>query len=225
MNPLLEADPDLVARISHNLAQIRARIESAGGGDDVAVLAVTKRQPPEVVVAAVAAGLHEMGENYVQELVAKARTLVGLEVRWHMIGQLQTNKVRQVAPFVSCVQTVDRASLVAELGRRAPGSAVMVQVDLAGLEGRGGVGFDGLDQLVESAAAQLDVVGLMGVAPPLDGPGGRAAVADAFTRLADARRRLGLAELSIGMTADLELAVEAGATMVRIGTALFGPRA
>ena len=219
-----EVDPLMVERISANLAVVRQRIAAAGGGPEVRVLAVTKRQPPEVVIAALAAGLDMMGENYVQELVAKARALDGADVRWHMIGQLQTNKVRQIASVVSCVQTVDRASLVAELARRAPGSSVMVQVDLAGIEGRGGCSFEQVDELVEVASRDLAVVGLMGVAPPLDGPGGSEAVGESFQRLAATRDRLGLAELSMGMTADLELAVGAGATMVRVGTALFGAR-
>jgi pyridoxal phosphate enzyme (YggS family) len=214
----------LLDRILGNLAAVRDRI-AAVGRDDVRIVAVTKRHPPTVVRAAVAAGLADLGENYAQELVDKAGAVADLDVRWHFIGQLQSNKVRALAPVVSLYQTVDRPSLVAELARRAPGATVLVQVDLAGIAGRGGCRWDDVEALVADAAgAGLDVAGLMGVAPPPDGPGGRAAVRDAFARLAATRRELGLRELSIGMSADLDEALAAGATMVRLGTALFGLR-
>jgi uncharacterized pyridoxal phosphate-containing UPF0001 family protein len=130
-----------------------------------------------------------------------------------------------VAPHVALYQSVDRSSLVSELARRAPGAAVLVQVDLAGDPGRGGCTWDDVEPLVaEAAGAGLDVAGLMGVAPPPDGPGGRGAVRTAFERLAVARGGLGLRELSIGMSGDLDEALAAGATMVRLGTALFGLR-
>jgi pyridoxal phosphate enzyme (YggS family) len=218
------ADPALLARIVANLATVHDRI-AAVGRDDVRVVGITKRHPVEVVRAAVAAGLSDLGENYAQELAGKAAETADLDIRWHFVGQLQSNKVRLLAPHVALYQTVDRPSVVAELARRAPGAAVLVQVDLAGIAGRGGCRWDEVDGLVGAAAAgDLDVAGLMGVAPPPDGPGGRAAVRDAFARLAAVQRELGLRELSIGMTADLDEALAAGATMVRLGTALFGLR-
>ena len=129
-----------------------------------------------------------------------------------------------VAPIVDVFQTVDRPSLVDALATRAPGARVMVQVDLADVAGRGGVTFDAAPALVEQAAtAGLEVMGLMGVAPFPD-PDDPTASRRAFERLRALRDELGLRELSIGMSDDLEDAVAAGSTMVRVGTAVFGPR-
>jgi pyridoxal phosphate enzyme (YggS family) len=219
-------DPVLVEQVAARLGAVRTRI-AAAGRPDVRIVAVTKRHPPEVVRAAAAVGLVDVGENYAQELVAKADATADLPLRWHMIGGLQTNKVRSLAGRVALYQTLDRPSLVAELARRDPGAAVLVQVDLAGIGGgRGGCRWEDAEGLAADAArAGLEVRGLMGVGPPPDGPGGRAAVRAAFDRLADLRDQLGLAELSIGMTGDLDEALAAGATMVRLGTALFGERA
>lgn len=213
-----DADPVLVERIAANLAVQRERIRRAGG-DGVRIIGVTKRQPIEVVRAAVEAGLTDLGENYAQELAAKADEVTS--VRWHMIGQVQTNKVRLLAGRVAMVQTVDRPSVVAELAKRIPGCPVLVQVDLAGTPGRGGCTWDDAPGLAESAAAAgLAVEGVMGVAPSAD----PATVGERFARLRGLRDRLGLVELSIGMSGDLDIAVSEGATMVRIGTAIFGER-
>ena len=221
---MTDADPALVERVRGNLDAVRVRI-SALGRDDVRIVAVTKRHPPEVVRVAARCGLHDVGENFAQELVGKADATSDLDVRWHFIGRLQSNKVRSLAGRVALYQTVDRASLAKEIARRDPGARVLVQVDLAGLPDRGGCGWDEVDGLVDaSTAAGLDVAGLMGVAPPPDGPGGRAAVQATFDRLARVRADLGLAELSIGMSGDLDEALAAGATMVRLGTVLFGLR-
>ena len=208
--------------MAERLGRVRERIEAAGGRD-VRVVGVTKGHSVAAVRAGVAAGLVDLGENYAKELEGKAEALAATctEVRWHMIGQLQTNKVRTVAPHVSMVQTVDRPALVDELGKRAPGLAVLVQVNLAGDPLRGGCSWDDAARIVESAGdAGLVVEGLMGVAPQAE-PG---EVRAAFARLAALRERLGLRELSIGMSGDLDIAVGEGATMVRIGTAIFGER-
>jgi pyridoxal phosphate enzyme (YggS family) len=214
----------LLDRLLGNLHAVRERI-AAVGRDDVRIVAVTKRHPLDVVRVAAAAGLHDVGENYAQELVGKADAAAGLDLRWHFIGRLQSNKVRSLAGRVALYQTVDRPSLAAEIARRDPGAAVLVQVDLAGLPDRGGCAWTDVDDLVSSTAdAGLDVRGLMGVAPPADGPGGRGAVRQAFERLGRVRDDLGLPELSIGMSGDLDEALAAGATMVRLGTVLFGLR-
>lgn len=214
-----EVDPREVGR---RLAAVRARIERAGG-TDVQVLAVTKGFGPDAVRAALANGLVDLGENYAQELVAKA-TEAGEGSggpRWHVIGRLQRNKVRLLAPYVRVWQSVDRADLAAEIAKRAPGARVFVQVNLSGEQHKGGCALAEAPGLVHAARGLgLDVTGLMGVAPAgppeLARPGFRSLVA-----LAD---ELDLPERSIGMSGDLEIAVAEGATMVRVGRGLFGAR-
>lgn len=203
------------------LDRIRNRITDAGGhADHVQVLAVTKGQPVECIAAAVGAGLTDIGENYAQELLAKADE-VNENVRWHFIGQLQRNKVRSLAPVVHLWQSVDRLRLGEEISRRAPGASVLVEVNLTDDPNRGGArpGFvaglvDGLRDL------GLHVEGLMAV--------GRQGTADdvrsGFRVVREMADQLGLPTRSIGMSDDLELAVQEGSTMVRVGSALFGPR-
>jgi pyridoxal phosphate enzyme (YggS family) len=221
---LAAVDPVLVEQIAGNLDALRRRI-AAVGRDDVTVVGVTKRHPVAVVRAAAALGLVELGENYAQELVAKAQETVDLDLRWHFIGQLQSNKVRSLVGHVRVIETLDRPSLAREVGKRLPGVTALVQVDLAGIPGRGGCAWDEVDDVVAAAQeAGVAVTGLMGVAPPMDGSGGPAAVRAAFERLAATGQRLGLVELSMGMSADLDEALASGATEVRIGTALFGGR-
>lgn len=212
---------ELVDLIAGRLDQLRARITRAGGVG-VTIVGVTKRHPIEVLHAAVAAGISDLGENYAQELVEKAATpgFDQLGARVHFIGQLQSNKVRMVAPIVDVIQTIDRPALVTEVARRSPGAEVMVQVDLTGIEGRGGASFETAPGLAAAATdAGLTVIGVMGVAAPGD-PDASAR----FTRLRSLRDELGVAECSMGMTDDLDDAVAAGATMVRVGSALFGAR-
>jgi pyridoxal phosphate enzyme (YggS family) len=210
--------------VEARLADVRARIAAAAGDRDVRVLAVTKGFGPDAVVAAQACGLLDVGENYAQELVAKAAAVgdtAGAAVRWHFLGRLQRNKVKALAPLVTLWQSVDRASVGAEIARRAPGAAVLVQVNLSGEEQKGGCEWDEVEPLVRQCGDDgLDVRGLMGVGPA--GPAERAR--EGFRRLVATADHLGLAERSIGMTDDLEVAVEEGSTMVRIGRALFGPR-
>jgi pyridoxal phosphate enzyme (YggS family) len=204
--------------VALNIAHVRTRI-TAAGGRDVTLVCVTKGFGPEAIAAVRTAGETVVGESYGQELVAKRDALFGLEV--HFIGRLQTNKVRIVAPLVQCVQSVDRASLVDELARRAPGMAVMIQVNLAGEAQKGGCRFDEAPILVDRARrAGLTVVGLMGVGPL--GPPEEARAG--FVELRATVERLGLRHCSMGMSDDLEVAVASGSTMVRVGSALFGPR-
>lgn len=221
--------PDLSAElVGERLVAVRARIAAAGRDPDaVRVLAVTKGFGPEAVQAAVGAGLDAVGENYAQELRAKADELdrldpeVASRVVWHFIGQLQTNKVKLVADRVAVWHTLDRASALEAVARRAPGAVVLVQANLTDDPGRGGAALAEVPGLVSRGRALgLDVRGLMAVGPPggpeAARPGFRAVVA-----LADA---LGLPERSIGMSGDLEVAVQEGATLLRIGRDLFGPR-
>jgi len=220
-----------VATIAERAEAVRARIVAAGGDPaSITLVAVTKGFGPEVAVAAAAAGLTDLGENYAQELVpkveavARAGTGHGTEAgspRWHFLGRLQRNKVRSVAPHVALWQSIDRASLGTEVARRAPGAAVLVQVNLSGEEQKGGCGRDEAAALVETLAGMgLAVRGLMGVAPAGDAEAAR----PGFAWLAAQVDRLGLDVCSMGMSGDLDVAVQEGSTMVRVGTDLFGPR-
>lgn len=210
-----------------NLDAIRQRLAAAGGAD-VSVVAVTKGFGPETIHAAAAAGCEVIGESYAQELLAKFEAIEAhssLDV--HFIGQLQTNKVRQLAGRVNRYDSVDRGKLVREIARRDPGAAILVQVDTSeltgsGHRGKGGCPLTDLDELVEGArGAGLDVRGLMTVGPTVGGPD---VARPGFEAVRSAVDRLGLTVCSMGMSADLDVAVACGSTEVRIGTALFGPR-
>ena len=204
--------------MAERVAAVRARIAEAGG-EGVTLVAVTKGFGPEVVAAAVAAGIEDVGESYAQELVAKAAVVDA--PRWHFVGRLQANKVRALADTVDLWQSVDRPRLVDELAQRAPGAKVLVQVDVTGEPSKGGCPPADVPALVERAAdAGLEPKGLMAVGPL--GPPEEAR--PGFRALVGLAERLGLAERSIGMSGDLEVAVQEGATMVRVGTALVGPR-
>ena len=201
---------------------MRARIVRAGGDPAaVRVVGVSKGFGPDAVQAALVAGLRDLGENYAEELVAKAEESgpKGGAV-WHFLGAIQRNKVAALARVVGVWQSVAREAEGARIARFAPGAAVMVQVDVTGLPGRNGCRTEGVPGLVDRLRALgLDVAGLMTVAAP-----GREAAASTFgevTRLAD---QLELRERSMGMSDDLDEAVAAGSTMVRVGRALFGER-
>jgi pyridoxal phosphate enzyme (YggS family) len=217
-------DESLEAAIRRRHASVRRRIEAAGGDPEaITLVAVTKGFGVDVLRAALRAGLVDLGENFAQELTTKAAALdaEGVRPRFHFVGQLQRNKVRKLAPLVHLYQTVDRVSLGREIVARAPGAAVLVQVNLTDDPERGGCPPPETPTLVEELAGLgLDVRGLMTVAPL----GPPEVARDGFRRVRDLADRLGLAERSYGMTADLEAAVAEGATMVRIGTALFGDR-
>lgn len=215
----------LVATIAQRLAALRERIAQRTDRD-VQVVCVTKGHPPEVAAAAFDAGCVDLAENYAQELLTKQRELdfpAAAEggPRWHFVGRLQSNKVRQLAPWVHLWQSVDRASLAREISRRAPGARVLVQLDLAGMPGRGGCPPDEAPSLVAACRdLGLDVVGLMGVGVP----GPPELSREPFTRLVRLADELDLPVRSIGMSGDVDVAVDAGATMVRIGSALVGER-
>jgi pyridoxal phosphate enzyme (YggS family) len=201
------------------LTELRSRIVRAGG-TDVEVVAVTKTFGADAIEAALAAGCRAIGENYAQELLAKRAAAAAAEV--HFIGQLQTNKVRQIAGVVDVYETVDRAKLANEIAKRDPGARVLIQVDTTGELGKGGVPISDLDPLVDHVRSlDLDLIGLMTVGPTEGGP---AAAAPGFRQVRAAVDRLGLTVCSMGMTADLDVAVAEGSTQVRVGTALFGPR-
>lgn len=212
------------AFITPRIASVRTRMEQAGAVN-VDLLAVSKGQPANAAHAAHLLGLSDLGENYAQELKAKAQALSatdGLEPQWHFIGQLQSNKVRMVAPWVTLWQSVDRLRVAKEIAKRVPGAAIFVQANLSQHEHKAGCSLDEVEELVAHALAlDLDVQGLMGVGENDD----VATTAAQFTRLRSLCDSLGLAHCSIGMSADLEIAIESGSTMVRVGSDIFGPRA
>ncbi|MDQ6615934.1 MAG: YggS family pyridoxal phosphate-dependent enzyme, partial [Actinomycetota bacterium] len=170
--------------------------------------------------AAVAAGLTNLGENYAQDLLTKAGSL-GPDVRWHFLGPVQRNKVAALASHVDCWHGVDRAAIGEAIARRRPGARLLVQVNATGEASKHGcVPHEAADLVTQLRRLPLDVAGLMAI-----GPAGPAESARPVFRLvADLGRQLGLDELSMGMTGDLEVAIQEGSTMVRIGRGLFGPR-
>jgi len=208
------------AQVAERLAQLRERIARAGG-IDVAVMAVTKTFGIDAVEAATAAGADSIGENYAQELVAKLTDHVG-HPPVHFIGQLQGNKVRALAPLVQVYETVDRASLAAEIAKRAPGVQVLVQVATTDEVGKGGCRPGDVPGLVERCSELgLVPVGLMTVGPTEGGP---EAARPGFRAVRALLDRLHLSVCSMGMSGDLEVAVQEGSTQVRVGSALFGAR-
>ena len=211
------------AGFAQRVETVERRVEGAAADpSSVRVVAVTKGFGPEAVAAAVAAGFTDIGENYADELVDKAGTVEG-EVApvWHFLGSVQRNKVARLAPLVSWWQAVSRVEEGRAIARRRPGATVLVQVDVAGLPGRGGVAPQDVPDLVRALGDEdLEVRGLMAVGPPGPPAGARSGFA-LVSRLAD---RLDLPERSMGMSDDLEVAVAEGSTMVRLGRALFGAR-
>jgi len=227
-----------VSGLAENLRAVRTRIDVAARAagrepSSVALLAVSKTWPAADVRDLAALGQLDFGENRAQELVAKAGELTDVPVRWHFIGQLQRNKAAAVARLGAVVHTVDRASLAGALDRvgRELGRPVdvLVQVDLGGAAGelaaRGGAAPGDVPGLADVVAGcpGLRLRGLMAVAPRDEEPG------PAFARLAALADRVradhpDAVEISAGMSGDLEEAIAAGATVVRVGTALFGDR-
>jgi hypothetical protein len=216
-------------QVRERLALVEARIQAAGG-TGVDVLAVTKGFGPDAIDAAVGAGCRRIGENYAQELLEKLRQRAESPVsselhvtpEIHFIGRLQSNKVRSLSGVVDVYESVDRTSLVDAIARRDPGARVLVQVDTTGEPGKGGCPPDDVANVVAAALdAGLRVEGLMTVGPTEGGP---EAARPGFRTVRELTSRLDLVVCSMGMTADLEVAVEEGSTQVRVGTALFGWR-
>lgn len=227
-------DPtELAARLAAVQARIARAAEAAGRDPrSVALLAVTKTWPAEVVRVAYDLGLRDFGENYAGELAEKAEALRHLDgLRWHFIGHLQRNKARGVAAVAYAVQSVDSVRLAEALGARAAEQGRLleawVQVNVGGEAQKSGCAPDEAAAVVDAVASQpgLRLAGLMTVPPHTDDPAGAAPY---FAALLALREALGgaarLPGLSMGMTHDLEVAVAAGATVVRVGSALFGAR-
>ena len=211
------------AAVATRLAALHQLIEAAGRDPaSVRIVGVTKGHGPEACEAALSAGVTDLGESYAQELLAKAADARLDGARWHFVGGLQARKVRSIAGVVHLWHSIDRPKLVHELVRWAPGARVLVQVRLSDEPGKAGCVFDEVPSLVaEAARAGLVVEGLMGVGPTA---GGADAARPGFRRLARTAADLGLETVSMGMSADLAVALAEGATVIRMGTALFGPR-
>ena len=215
------SEPTLLER----LARVSARIAATGRNpDEVAIVAVTKGFGVDVCREALAAGLRLLGENRVQEALTKMDEVAG-PAQWHLIGHLQTNKVKQAAGRFALIQTVDSARLAEAIARHTPGQAVLVEVNIAREPQKSGVQPDQALQLITTVANLLDLQGLMGMGPSHSDP------TSAFNELrtlhdeAEQRVGKGLPILSMGMSGDFEAALAAGSTMLRLGQALFGPRA
>jgi pyridoxal phosphate enzyme (YggS family) len=219
--------PD-VSSLASALEEVRDRIAAAarrGGRDPTAVtlVAASKTVPVERVAEAVALGVTDVGENRAQELVTKAdalaRTTVDPRVRWHVLGRLQRNKVRTLAPLVTWWQTVDREELGSTIARHAPGARVLVEVNLGAEPQKGGCAPGDAARLADALRELgLHVEGLMTIPPQHDEP------RPWFAALRGLAADIGVHHLSMGMTDDYEMAIEEGATMVRVGRALFGAR-
>lgn len=225
--------------IADNLAIIREKIAAAArragrGPGEVRLVAVSKTKPAEAVDEAARAGQGLFGENYVQEFAAKAAE-VREPVEWHFIGHLQSNKVKYLTGLVTMIHGVDRLSLAEEIdrqwGKRGAVCDVLVQVNIAGEATKSGTSAAELLSLVRSVAAlpHLRVRGLMTMPPFFDDPEAARPYFRELKRLAgivaaEGISNVSMAELSMGMSGDFEAAVEEGATLVRVGTAVFGER-
>lgn len=224
--------------IAQNLAAIRARMDAAAISvgrrpGEVTLVAVSKRNPAEAVAMALAAGQVDFGENYVQEAAGKIPAL-GAGPRWHLIGHLQTNKARQAAELFAVIQTLDSLKLARALDRQAgelgKRLTVLLQVSLAGEAQKSGLAPDQVPALAQAVAAlpHLDLRGLMTMPPFFDDP---EAARPYFAQLRQLAHTLApdlppqaMSQLSMGMSGDFEAAIQEGATLVRVGTAIFGAR-
>jgi pyridoxal phosphate enzyme (YggS family) len=217
---------DLAAAVTEVRARIAAAARRVGREPDaVRLVAATKTVPAERVAEAVALGVTDVGENRAQELLAKADTLAATvpsmqaDVCWHFLGRLQRNKVRGLAGRVTWWQSVDREALGAAIARHAPDARVLVEVNLADEPQKGGCAPADAGRLIDALRESgLRVEGLMTIPPEGDDP------RRWFAALRELGGDLGVHHLSMGMTDDYEVAVEEGATMVRIGRAIFGAR-
>ena len=208
------------SQVAHNVDVLRRRITECGG-TNVAVIAVTKTFEVDAISAAVAAGCEGIGENYAQELLAKVA--VGFPaIDVHFIGGIQSNKVRLLAGHVTMWQSVDSASVITELGKRAPGASILLQIDTTNEPSKGGIPPAMVDHFRTTAeSAGLVVRGLMTIGPT---DGSTSEQEASFTMLRSLVDQHHLEHCSMGMSGDFETAVGCGSTMVRIGSALFGAR-
>jgi pyridoxal phosphate enzyme (YggS family) len=217
-------------QVADNVRRVRERVAAAAlragrRPEEIALVAAAKTKGAALVRAAIAAGVSDIGENYVQEAEGK-RAAVDLPARWHLIGHLQRNKARRAVQVFDVVQTVDSYELAASLARHCAAAgrrlAVLIEVKLAAEATKNGVEPDAVAELVArlNGLHELSVDGLMAIPPAA--PAGEAR--SYFRRLRTLAEGAGLAQLSMGMSDDFEVAVEEGATMVRVGRGIFGER-
>jgi pyridoxal phosphate enzyme (YggS family) len=206
--------------VADRVAHVRSVISNAGG-NAVSLVAVTKSFGIDALRAAMTAGCDAVGENYAQELLEKiAEGAPSIDI--HFIGALQSNKVRMLVGHIALWQSVDRDSVVDELGRRAPGATILIQVDTTGEPSKGGVTPTQLDALrVRAESRGLIVKGLMTIGPT---DGTQDECEKSFGMLRHLVNEQGLSVCSMGMSADYPIAVACGSTMVRVGSGLFGDR-
>lgn len=224
--------PPLLERLRTNLAGVRAQIERAAGRArrdpaDITLVAVTKYAPDEAVRGLVSLGLCDLGEARPQQL--EARRSLAPDVRWHLIGHLQRNKVRPVLPIASLIHSVDSLKLLERIGQIAgelgQASRVLLEVNVAGEASKDGFPLDELRAQWANCLAvpNVEIRGLMTMAPLADDPESARPVFRGLRQLRDDLRTaaVSLPDLSMGMSGDFEIAIEEGATLVRIGSALF----
>lgn len=223
-----------MSTIANNIAKVATRIREAAQAaarnpDQVHLLAVSKTQPAEAIRQACQAGLHDFGENYLQEALEKQADLADLPLTWHFIGPIQSNKTKSIAEHFDWVHSVDRLKIAQRLSDQRPESLppmnICLQVNVSGEASKSGCEPQDVPQLAQAIAAlpRLRLRGLMAIPEPTDDPTEQRA---AFARLRhlQAELQMDLDTLSMGMSQDLEAAIAEGATWVRIGTALFGAR-
>ncbi|MWV15010.1 YggS family pyridoxal phosphate-dependent enzyme [Pseudomonas sp. L-22-4S-12] len=223
-----------MSTIAENIAKVRERIREAAQASQrdsatIGLLAVSKTKPAAAIREAHAAGLRDFGENYLQEALGKQLELADLDLTWHFIGPIQSNKTKPIAEHFAWVHSVDRLKIAERLAAQRPAGLpplnICLQVNVSGEASKSGCTPDELPALAQAVTQlpQLRLRGLMTIPEPTDDPAEQHA---AFARLRELRDRLGpgLDSLSMGMSHDLEAAIAEGATWVRIGTALFGAR-
>lgn len=226
--------------LESNLNSVRERIENAAAkagrdSSEIKLVAVTKKVEPERVIKSINLGINTFGENYAQEFRDKFKVLekeVDQEIKWHFIGQLQKNKVKYVMGKVELIHSLDSLSVAEEINKRAENMGitvpVLIEVDTGGEESKGGINPSELEEFLKElrCLSSIDVQGLMTMPPYFDDP---ETARPYFYRLRELRDSLlasfpKLNELSMGMSGDFEVAIEEGATIIRVGSAIFGER-
>jgi pyridoxal phosphate enzyme (YggS family) len=232
LSALQHAGAAIDTTIAANLARVRERIAAAAersgrSPETVRLVGVSKTFPASAVITAAACGLVDVGENRVQEAAPKVAEVAeaGVRPRWHLIGHLQTNKVRQALDLFEVIHSVDSIHLAEAISSRARRPVeILLEVNVSGEPSKYGFDVNGASAAAPRIAAlpNIQLRGLMTVAPAAENPDD---VRPVFRRLRELNQRLGLQELSMGMSGDYEVAISEGSTIVRVGRAIFGDRA
>lgn len=225
------------ATIASQVSKVLTRIEGAASqtsrrSDEITLIAVSKTKSAEAIEAAAACGLQHFGENYLQEALDKIETLHELDLTWHFIGPIQSNKTRPIAEHFDWVHSVDRLKIAQRLSDQRPAHLgpvnICLQVNISNEDTKSGVSAEQAPELASAIATlpNIRLRGLMAIPKPSDDPAEQAAAFEKVVTLFNALRRTipELDTLSMGMSQDLEAAIAAGSTMVRIGTDIFGER-